>query len=532
MQIPTLPSADRDAEARRRRLEEARRALTWAHDRPDGVGTAAAVPRGDGYPASVLAEVATATVAVQANRAARRLERGLHRAPEQTTPAVAASLYATIDRPLLAQAAADPRRAADSFAWQRQAGVNPYALQRLASLPRGWPASLVRDHCGRSAAGEARAGRLYLCDYTAQASLRPGDGRVLPPTSVLCWADDDGRLRVLGIRCPELVTPAEGLRFALAMATARAADGNHAELFWHLGRAHFLLEAVAVAARRQLDALHPLSVLLAPHLEGTLAINGAARDQLVVPGGQIDVLLGPALPDAMTWVRQGAQSFDPATARPDRWLADRGLLDAPLQLPLRDDGLRVFTALLDWVTAYVDIAYDSDDAVATDDELQGFATELRADDGGRLAAVGELATREQVAQLFASVLWTATGHHAIVNYTQYDLLGDAQYTPGASWGQVPTVPPGDADAAWASVLPPPTVAAEQLDFYYQQSRIRVNTLGHYGPRQFADPRLLPALNRFARALADAESAIRAADAQRFEPFPYLLPSRIAASIHI
>ncbi len=532
MRIPTLPALDPDPATRQHALQATRGQLRWAHDRPLGVATAAAVPEGQGYPASVLGEVAAATAATVSNRALRRVRRGLHRAPEQTTPTSVDALYASIDPPGLRKRMSDPATANEAFGWQRQAGPNPYSLQRLSRLPRGWPASLVRDASGSAASAMAKAGRLYLCDWRHQATLSAGAGRVLPPTQALLLAQPDGRLLPLGVRTPELVTPADGARWSLALATAQAADGNEVELFWHLGRAHFLLEAVAVAAGRQLAPWHPLAVLLQPHLVGTLAINGAARDQLVVPGGQIDVLLGPALPDAMAWVRQGVQSFDPRADRFDRALERRQLHDAPVQLPWRDDGRRVFEPLLAWVRDYVGLYYPDDAAVQADTELQGMVDALGSDDGGRLAHVGEVADREALVDLFVGVLWCATAHHAAVNYTQYDFLGDVQHAPGASWGAVPTTEPHDLDAAWASVLPPPDPATEQVDFYYQQSRIRVNTLGDYPARQFVDPRVLAPLLRLTDALAEADAAIEADDASRWWPYPYLRPSRIAASIHI
>ena len=52
-----------------------------------------------------------------------------------------------------------------------------------------------------------------------------------------------------------------------------AADTMHHELISHLGRTHLLIEPFAVSTKRVLPASHPVAVLLAPHVEGTIFIN-------------------------------------------------------------------------------------------------------------------------------------------------------------------------------------------------------------------------------------------------------------------
>lgn len=527
MRLPTLPRDDADPGGRGAALERRRSELVWAHDRPAGVATAREVPRGDGYPPRVVAQVMEARARIAVDLGWARLRHPGASSTAPMTPSRLAALYTTLPAPPVAAPAADPTTADRLFAWQRQAGANPYALHAVDTVPAD-----VRLPEGTTADGLARARRLYACDGTHQASLRPADGRVLPAVRSWFTVDDEGQLVPLAIHLPEAVHPDEGLRWALARAAVAAADANEVELYWHLGRAHFLLEAVAVAAGRELSDRHPLAVLLAPHLHGTLAINGAARNDLVVPGGAIDRILGPALTDALAWVRAGVQDFDPAADRFDRDLERRGLAGAPVQSPWRDDGAGVFGALRRWVEGVIDVAYADDATLRADPELRSFVAALRAPDGGRLARVAPVDTREGLADLFLGILWACTAHHAAVHYTQYEQMGAVEVTPAASWGRVPRTVASAPDDAWASVLPPRGAAEEQVRFYVQQSLVRVDTLGVYPRGHFLDPRLQPHRARLAADLAAAGEGIATADARRWQPWPYLHPDRIAASIHV
>jgi arachidonate 15-lipoxygenase len=314
----------------------------------------------------------------------------------------------------------------------------------------------------------------------------------------------------------------------------QVADANVEESFQHLGRAHFLIEAFAMATERQLSTRHPLYVLLAPHFHGTLAINDAARDKLVVKGGQLDELLAPTLAGSLDLVRRGLASFDLASATFAGDLRARGLDATALpDHPFRDDGALIQAAIDAWVTDYLALSYDGDASVAADPELAAFVRELRASDGGRLSGVPErIETLAAVHELISFVLFTTSAHHAALNYTQADFMGWAPNMPTAAFAPVPTTTGGDRDLAWSKVLPPHGLASSQLEFMWQQSQIRDDRLGQYPSGHFTDPRVAPILARFQAALDAADAVIAERDTQRLLPYPYLRPSLLTASIHI
>ena len=250
-----------------------------------------------------------------------------------------------------------------------------------------------------------------------------------------------------------MFTPSDGAAWEMARVAVQVADANYEESFQHLGRAHFLIEAFALAAERQLSTRHPLFVLLSPHFHGTLAINDAARDKLVVPGGQLDELLAPSLDGSLTLVRAGLGSFDLSVAGFAADIAARGL-DALPEFPFRDDGALIDAAISAFVRGYLSIAYETDAMVASDPELRAFIAELRSVDGGRLRGVPErVDTLNGLTSLVSFVLFTTSAHHASLNYTQADFMGWTPNMPTAAFAPPPVAAGGDRDAMWSAVLP-------------------------------------------------------------------------------
>lgn len=548
MLLPTIPRADGDPAGRKAQLEQARAELAYAYDRPAGIAMAREVPRRLGFPAGVIARVAAAEAELVANRAAVRLKEGFHGiyASAPTTLARARDLFALIALPAIA-ARQDDR----AFAWQRLAGACPFVLRRIERLPDSFP--VTSAHYARAVPNDsldaARAeGRLYLADYAVLEGLPRGEwkGRARlfsAPFALFAREKTSPALVPVAIQCAQtpsaaapIFVPGDGAAWEMARLAVQVADANVEESFHHLGRAHFLVEPFAIATERQLSARHPLHVLLTPHFHGTLAINGAAREKLVVPGGQLDELLAPSLEGSLELVRRGLSSFTLATATFRGDLAARGLDDASAlpEHPYRDDGALIDDAIRAFVSEYVAIAYAADDAaVQSDAELHAWLAELRAQDGGRLAGLPEaLPTIASVVELVSFVIFSTSARHAALNYTQADFMGFVPNMPTAAFAPPPTASGGDRESAWSAALPPHGLAAAQLEFMWQQSQIRDDRLGDYPAGHFTDPRVAPLLARFRAALDEADARIAERDRARIVPYPYLRPSLLTASIHI
>lgn len=507
------------------------------------------LPRRLGFPLGVVAQVAKVEAELLANRGAARLKEGLRGVADDAPSGIdgCTALYALIDPPPVASALNDR-----AFAWQRVAGANPFVLRRVERVPERLPVSealFASVTSGDTLAAAGAEGRLYLADYAALDGLplgktRNGVTRWFSAPLALFVREAKGRALVpVAIQCTQtpsaaspVFTPRDGVAWEMARVAVQVADANHEESFQHLGRAHFLIEAFAMAAERQLSSRHPLHVLLSPHFHGTLAINGAARDKLVVPGGQLDELLAPTLEGSLALMRRGLRSFELHGATFEQDLRERGL-DDPSALPehpFRDDGRLIHDAIAAFVRDYLALSYEGDADVAADAELRAFLAEMRADEGGRIAGVpATIETLAALGELVTFVLFTTSAHHAALNYTQGDFFGWAPNAPTAAFAPPPTATTTSArEAAWAAVLPAHGLASAQLEFMWQQSQIRDDRLGHYPDDHFADPRVAPLVARFREQLDAADRVIAERDTRRLLPYPYLRPSVLTASIHI
>ena len=555
--LPCLPSLDSDPSGRTQALAASQSDLVYVWDRPLGVAMAQSLPKRLHYSAGVVAQVAAATVALKANSAVHRLKHGAIESTEPSSAQSATELYCTISLPPIAHELnsagdgdGDRAKAGQSviadrlFAWQRLAGCNPHVIAQVKeqSLPGGFAlsaelyASVIE---GDSLAKALTEGRLFVADYSMLATCTAGTGRtVTAPTALFVRPVDKTELCPVAIRLDvsddTVVTPLDKTRWLAARMSVQIADANVQESFFHLGRGHFLAEAFALATERQLSSRHPLYLLLSPHFDGTLPINQAARDQLIVAGGQLEELMNPSLDSSLALVHNALTSFSYDTHELRSDLRRRGLdsKDVLPEFAYRDDAVLVCEAIERWVQTYVSIAYSDELQVTQDTELRGWLEELRSPNGGRLAGLPEsIATRTELARLLALIVFTTSVFHASVNYTQADFMGWTPNQPTGMYGS-PQGPFASDDEAFQALLPPLAISEKQLAFMWQQSQVRDNVLGQYPREHFQDSRVLPALERFQYDLLVAQHTIESRQARRPLPYPYLSPATLTASIHI
>jgi arachidonate 15-lipoxygenase len=499
--------------------------------------------------------------AMNALEAAKNFWDATEKAAAATEPAPAASLLAYADFPdgleaipMVQRLRARPEQRDALFAWQRLGGPNPFALSRLRDdrLPDHFP---VREEHFRRALGAAtpddslaRAlgeGRLFLSDckaldgvattqnngrqkYTAAAMglfVRPLDRSVpLLPVAIQCGQKPGDAAPVF--------TPADGWRWRLAQLFLSLGEGSLHEAVEHLGRTHLVVEAFALAARRNLAPVHPLAVLLDPHFEHTHFINHTARNSLIADGGTLDRLMPQPIAATRALVADAVATLDLGAADPRARLRALGLDDADAlpQLPYRDDAVAHWDALLRWVDDYLRVYYRDDAAVAADREVQAFAAELGAPDGGRLRGVPAARTVDALAALVTLAIFTGSVQHAAVNFPQYPFMGYVPGIPAGLYAPPPTLATPDTEAALLAALPPADAAVLQVYTVFQLSAIRLDALGAYAP--FGDARVAAPLDAYRTRLAALEGDVQRREAGRFLSYPYLLPSLVPASIII
>jgi arachidonate 15-lipoxygenase len=472
-------------------------------------------------------------------------------------------LYASISQPEVVvkfgRAGAFQDRA---FAWQRLAGANPMVLTQIRPGERSIAELPFTDaEYGKATGFESetreaalREGRLYVADYRLLGGLPDGtapDGSKKGLKKYMCapiaWfaalpatPTRLARFVPIAIQCdqprlkPFKFHPWDGVKWMMARTAVQMADSNLQEMVYHLGRTHLVMEAVILAARRNLAENHPLMVLFEPHFEFTLAINDYASRHLIAPHGEVERLLGSTLEGSLSLTAKGMAAMEFRLLAPPRDLAARGVdcRETLPEYPYRDDALLVWGAIRRFVERYVRVYYESDEDVVSDVELTEFREALIDVSVGGLNGVDPIQTRENLVDLVATIIFTASAQHSALNYAQFPFMGFAPNAPAALYAAPPTDATKDELDEWLSMLPPPVLALPQFALLYQLSSVRWSRLGHYSPLQFLDPRVWQSLIRFRWDLESIDAQIRAADADRFLSYPFLLPSLLGNSVFI
>lgn len=436
------------------------------------------------------------------------------------------------------------------FGWNRIAGVNPIVLQRVTKkIPDKLPvdsALYSRAVGGVDSLDAAIAqGRLYLCDYwMCDGFKQPNKSDYPAPIGLFAWLRPDplktGRFMPVAIQCQQrpgpdnpVWTPQDGMAWQMARAILNGTDKGHHAVYNHSVRAHVVAYALICSLERNLAPEHPLRVLLEPNFESTVAVTWHTMDAFKETGG----VYGYDLLDVegITALGRGAiDSFNWKDHAPNRMFELAGTADSEAlpMYPYRDDARLVWKATRAFAADYLRLYYASDFDVSGDDEVAAWVVELGARDGGRIAGVGPVETREQLADLVAEIIFHCSTYHAAINHWLYDTCASMPNFPMASWAGPPQPGRDYTEKDLLSILAPMQTAVDLLNFCYQDQFQVVNQLGVYERKHFTDPRVGDVLERFHHELSVVEDTINRRNEARPEVYGALLPSKIPASIQI
>lgn len=471
-------------------------------------------------------------------------------------------LYAKIPRPDIALNWTDDR----VFARMRLAGPTPYLLHcvRDDRLPDHFPvdqATFARSGAaahGDSLAAALAEGRLFMTDYLALEGLAPGrfpDCLKYVSAPLALFVAPCGRtpleraLRPVAIQCQQrpsaqnpIFTPSDGFAWLQAKLAVQTAEGNIHQAVTHLAHTHLVMEAVAMAARRQLAPHHPVHLLLAPHIEGTLYINEQAQLELMAEGGGVDYVLNSTIAGSRDIAAAAVRDWQLSACLLPNNLELRGVADAERlpDYPFRDDGLLIWAAIHEWVESYLRVYYRSDAELLADPELQAFAAEIVSEQGGRLhgwarEGGGRFRCFADLVEFMSHVLFTASAGHAAVNYPQLDLMSYAPAYPLAQYAPTPSSASEANEASLLRQLPNLQAAHVQMSLGVLLGSLHYTKLGDYRgllDRHFDDARVHGHERRFVDALELAQATIERRNSERWMPYPYLLPERIPQSINV
>ncbi|PKA54495.1 Lipoxygenase 6, chloroplastic [Apostasia shenzhenica] len=354
----------------------------------------------------------------------------------------------------------------NEFARQMLAGVNPVSIERLREFPivskldpsvYGSPESAITKDClenelhGMAVEEAIENHRLYILDYhdlllPFMKKINSIQGRKTYASRTILLHTHNGILRPIAI---ELSLPSRKMVYThghdattnwiwkLAKAHVFANDAGVHQLVNHWLRTHACMEPYIIASHRQLSTMHPIFKLLHPHMRYTLEINALARQSLINGGGIIESCFTP-----------GRYSMElSSTAYKTMWRFDMEALPADLirrgmavedssmpggiklvieDYPYAADGILIWSAIQDWVHDYVSAFYSDDDTIASDSELQSWWDEIKNkghEDKKHEPWWPTLDTRESLTRILSTIIWTASGQHAAINFGQYPFGG-------------------------------------------------------------------------------------------------------------
>ena len=206
------------------------------------------------------------------------------------------------------------------------------------------------------------------------------------------------------------------------------------------------MEAHAVSIMRNIPDAHPVYKLLRPHIHYTMAINSRARLTLINDGGIIDMTFSIGGDGRKELMRRAGTAFHIDWSNIKKNIKDRGV-DNPDLLPgyhYRDDGLRIWKAIEDFVTHIIDLFYRSDQDVSSDTEIQSWAGDTYQNGfpaHGGVQGHGfpqRIDTKQLLVEVCTLIIFTATAQHAAVNYVHYDMYSCTPNAPFALSLPVPT----------------------------------------------------------------------------------------------
>jgi len=394
----------------------------------------------------------------------------------------------------------------------------------------------------------ADEGRLFMLDYVdfvgaEQGTFPHGKKYLYAPMALFVSALGGGPLLPIAIQCEQtpsksfpIFTPADGIAWLMAKSIIDIADGNYHEAGTHLGKTHLVMEPFVLASLRNLAWRHPLTQLLAPHFEGTLAINDMAWRHLIADRGAVDRLMGGSIATSRGLAVKTVQEMSIRDSMLPMSFAARGVADQE-RLPnyaYRDDAQLYWESISKWVSDYLDIYYKNDQDVQSDYELKAWLIELNSKDGGRLRGLPspEELTKSTLTQMVTFVIYTCSVQHAAVNFPQYDQMSYVPNMPLAGYRPAP----GSTDEQlseedYFAMLPPMDMVELQMNLGYLLGTVHYTQLGQYAKGHFKDPRVKEPLERFQKQLKHIGTVIQERNKTR-SVYETLLPQGIPQSINI
>ena len=243
-----------------------------------------------------------------------------------------------------------------------------------------------------------------------------------------------------------------------------------------------------MATMRTLPDSHPVLKLLHPHFRYTMAINTTARQSLINPGGIIDKIFSIGGEGKEDLFSRASEAYRVQLTNVKRSIKERGV-DDPDELPqyhYRDDGVKVWEALEEYIRNVIGVFYLSDGEVASDPQLQEWAKEIhtkgfpafRSAPEGR-GFPSKVESREALIEYCTLIMFTGSAQHASVNFGQYDYASYAPNSPAALRRPPPNVKGASDYKTLLDALPDAESAALNIGIVHALSQFSPDEVRTY-----------------------------------------------------
>ena len=201
-----------------------------------------------------------------------------------------------------------------------------------------------------------------------------------------------------------------------------------AQICNHLSYTHFFIEPFALAMHRCLAPVHPIFKLLKQHLRFVISINTLGREVLIAPGGSADVSL------SVGHGSRGVLELLEKCLKEMKWddfdykqhLKDRDVMDLP-GYHHRDDSIKLWDVILEYVQDLVDIFYENDKDVVQDMEIHNWVQDVHNNGFGKMKGLkhdslgvpSRLVTKDELVMYLQKIIFNATVWHSFANFYSF-----------------------------------------------------------------------------------------------------------------
>uniref|UniRef100_A0A673I115 Hydroperoxide isomerase ALOXE3-like n=1 Tax=Sinocyclocheilus rhinocerous TaxID=307959 RepID=A0A673I115_9TELE len=438
----------------------------------------------------------------------------------------------------------------DFFGYQLLNGSNPMMLRRCTELPLNFAVTngMVQPflESGTSLTLEMKQGNIFLCDYKRLADLPTqfinGKQQYVAAPLCLLYKNQVGKLLPIAIQLqqqasednPVFLPSDSEYDWLLAKLYVRNADClEHQASFYlrtHLAETFTVLKirvvSVSIYCLLWLDFflihLQKHIWLLVPHTRYTLQINTLIRNRLIGPVGA-NTSIGD---EGMTnLIKKALSDLTYSSLCLPEDISGRGLESIP-NFFYRDDGLRLWSFINDFVRSMVEFYYQSDSDVQQDTELQDWIKEIFIH--------GFLDTVEEVIKCVTMVIFTVSAQHSALRAGQFDYGSWFPNAPG-SLKQPPPTSKGNSDKnTLLDTLPDMNTSAYLVSVFWLLSKPSSDLvpLGQYPEDYFCQMAPQKRIRDFQAELSFFSESINDRNKGLQVPYTYMCPDNISNSVSI